>query len=189
MKYMKKSNSISFKIIILTVFIIFTSIFLKSVSFVKAQAYTNISAQEANSMINNSTSYPNLVILDVRSQGEYDAGHLCNATLVPLDELESRISELLPYNNTEIIVYCASGGRSAQASQILVNQGFTKIFNLQGGISGWISAGFEVCLSDDGNNGQSQPTIGFTLNFFVLIMIGTISIVILIYRKKKIKIN
>ncbi len=193
MMYMKKFNSISFKIIILTVFIFFTLFVPKPVIFVKAQSYTDISAQEAYNMIQNDSLYPNLVILDVREQYEYDESHLYNATLIPRLEIDGRINELLPYNDTEIIVYCATGGRSAMASQNLdENHHFTKIFNMLGGINAWIDAGFPVWTPDDGAdgaNGQSQPTIGFTSNIFFIVMIGAISIIILLHRKSRIKIN
>ncbi|KKN01367.1 hypothetical protein LCGC14_1128440 [marine sediment metagenome] len=193
MKYMKKFNSISFKIIIIIGFIFFTSTFLKSVSFVKAQSYTDISVQEAYNMIQDDSLYPNLVILDVREQYEYDENHLYNATLIPRLEIDDRISELLPYNDTEIIVYCRTGGRSAMASQNLdENHHFTKIYNMLGGINAWIDAGFPVWTPDDGANGANGTngqSIGFTSNIFFIIMIGTISIIILHYRKSRIKIN
>ena len=98
-------------------------------------------------MINNTTQYPNLLILDVREQSEYDENHLYNATLIPRLQIDSRINELMPYNDTEIIVYCASGSRSASASLNLAsNYNFTKIFNMDGGITAWIEAGYPVIV-------------------------------------------
>ena len=115
------------------------------VVLVKAQPYTDISVQTAYNMINNNTLYPDLLILDVREQWEYDENHLYNATLIPLGEIDSRINELEPYKNIEIIVYCMSGSRSAMASQNLDdNHNFTKIYNMLGGINAWIGAGYPV---------------------------------------------
>ena len=142
----------------------------------------NISVSVAHGMINNSTLYPDLVILDVRTQGEYDAEHLCNATLIPLDELESRLDELYPYNNTEIIVYCRTGVRSANASQILNLNGFTKVYNMQDGISAWKAAGYDVCP-----NGQEQPNIDFSLSIFIMVLFGTMGIILLYYKKGRFK--
>ena len=71
-----------------------------------SQTYTNISVHEASTMINNSALYPDLILLDVRNQDEYDSIHICDAILIPVAELESRISELTSYNDTEIIIYC-----------------------------------------------------------------------------------
>jgi len=144
-----------------------------------------ISVEEAYEMITNSTLYPDLLILDVRTQEEYDAEHICNATLIPVDELESRLSELYPYNDTEIIVYCRTGARSTSASQTLNNNGFTKIFNMAGGITEWKSAGYPVCPEE---SEQGQPSIDFPIIIFIIVLFGTTAIT-LIYYKKRGKIN
>ena len=89
-------------------------------------------------------SYPNLIILDVRTQSEYDERHLEKSILIPAVELESRIDELSQYIDTEIIVYCRTGVRSAQTSTILDSNNFTKIFNALGGINVWESAGYPI---------------------------------------------
>lgn len=177
-------------------FFLFTFIFSTVITsgflrLAKAQplTYTDISVNEAFNMINDSATYPDLIVLDVRTQGEYDIEHLCNATLIPVGELESRISEILPYNDSEIIVYCGIGGRSATASQILVNHVFTKVFNMLTGISGWITAEYDVCPTDGGSNGQPEqkdnPTIGFSLNFFFIILVGTVLFVTLYVKKHR----
>ncbi|MFX0136662.1 MAG: rhodanese-like domain-containing protein, partial [Candidatus Hodarchaeota archaeon] len=144
------------------IFILSIAIFLSlsvtqiPVVLVKANSYTDISVQTAYDMINNNTLYPDLLVLDVRTQAEYNSYHICNVTLIPLGELESRINELTPFKNTEIIVYCNSGTRSTEASVILVSYNFTKVFNMVGGIMAWVSEGYEVCKNQ---NGESQPTI------------------------------
>ncbi|MBT8171783.1 rhodanese-like domain-containing protein, partial [Candidatus Bathyarchaeota archaeon] len=94
-------------------------------------------------MISNS-SYPNLIVLDVRTQTEYDTSHLDNSILIPLDELETRINELSEFRDVEIIVYCRTGRRSAEASEILDVNNFTKIFNVLGGITAWEDAGYLI---------------------------------------------
>ena len=184
MKSIKKINSKSFKILIIAVSILLISIFPKSVINVKAQSITPITVHEAYDMINNNTLYPDLIILDVRSEAEYNTSHICNATLMPSTELESMISVLMPFNDTEIIVYCLSGGRSAGASQTLVNHGFTKVFNMLEGISGWISAGYEVCPT---GNGQTQlpSTISFSFYLYLIILLGS-SVILTVFLKKKI---
>jgi rhodanese-related sulfurtransferase len=141
---------------ILILFTLISTFFYIPIPIVIAQSYNNISVETAHNMISNKTQFPNLVILDVREQWEYNESHLCNSTLIPLSEINTRIDELEPYKQTEIIVYCRSGSRSAQASQNLAdNYNFTKIYNMLGGIGAWISAGYEVC------NGQVQPVIPF----------------------------
>ncbi|WP_457916701.1 rhodanese-like domain-containing protein [Candidatus Lokiarchaeum ossiferum] len=102
----------------------------------------DINVSEAYEMINDDKNYPNLIVLDVRTQSEYDSGHLNNSILIPLDELENRLDELEEYKDTEIIVHCRSGSRSQSASEVLVANEFSKIYNMVGGISAWNSAGY-----------------------------------------------
>jgi parallel beta-helix repeat protein len=111
-----------------------------------ASPYTNIDAATAYTMIT-SGSYPSLVVLDVRTKSEYDGGHIYGAVWIPVTELEARIGELAGHENHEIIVYCGVGGRSATASGILDAHGFTKVYNMMGGISAWQSAGYPVWIA------------------------------------------
>lgn len=105
--------------------------------------YTNVNVQQAKEMIDKGEVF----ILDVRTQGEYTSGHIKNSTLlavqdIPANELDSKLREL-PKNGS-ILVYCMSGIRSAAASKILVDNGFSKVYNMQGGITEWINAGYET---------------------------------------------
>ena len=111
-----------------------------------ASPYTNIDAATAYTMIT-SGSYPDLVILDVRTKSEYDSGHIYGAVWIPVGELEARIGELAEHENHEIIVYCKSGGRSVTASGILDAHNFTKVYNMMGGITAWQSAGYPVWIA------------------------------------------
>ena len=177
-KLFTRRNVIKFSLIIF----IISSFTQKFIISVKAQPYTDISVQTGYDMINNKIIYPDLLILDVREQYEYDESHLYNSTLIPRLEIDGRISELLPYNGTEILVYCRTGVRSAMASQNLAeNHNFTKIYNMLGGINAWISAGYPVETPADETNGQ--PTIGISSSFFLIILIGAVLFVTL-YAKK-----
>jgi metal-sulfur cluster biosynthetic enzyme/rhodanese-related sulfurtransferase len=77
-----------------------------------------------------------LFVLDVRTPAEHAAGHIPNAHLIPVDELEDRLAEL-PAREAPILVHCATGGRSAAACRILAEQGFVQLFNLAGGMHEW----------------------------------------------------
>lgn len=105
--------------------------------------FHNVTVDTAYDMITGD-SFPDLVILDVRYQCEYDSGHLYDAVLIPYDELETRIGELEEHENHEIIVYCRSGYRSQIASEILANHSFTKVCNMLGGILAWIEADYPI---------------------------------------------
>ncbi len=164
-------------------FFLLPTFILMPVVNVKAQIVTNISVQTAYNMINNNIQYLNLVIHDVREQSEYNENHLCNAILIPVSEIDIRISELNSYKNTEIIVYCKSGYRSAQASQNLVdNHNFTLIYNMLGGIDGWISEGYTVCT-------DGQPNIDFNVITFSIILFSTMILIIMFFKKKLLRIR
>jgi hydroxyacylglutathione hydrolase len=83
-----------------------------------------------------------LQIVDVRRPGEYSAGHVPGARNVTLAHLEQDLSGLEPNRPTAVI--CASGYRSSAATSILERSGFAQVFNVVGGTSGWINAGYPV---------------------------------------------
>ncbi len=77
-----------------------------------------------------------LNILDVREQYEFNEFNL-NGTLIPLGELPGRLDEIESFKNEELIVHCRSGKRSATAQQFLLQNGFTNVRNLIGGVLDW----------------------------------------------------
>src|SRR3972149_2413919 len=107
-------------------------------------SHTDIPVATAWSMIN-SPLYPNLVILDVRNQSEVNTvGYIPRSILIPLWQLQQRIGELSAYKNTEILVYCRTGGRSNNASLILDANNFTKVYDMTGGFTAWNSSGYPI---------------------------------------------
>ena len=85
-------------------------------------------------------NHKNALMLDVREQSEYAAGHVLNSKLIPLGKLKERIGELEKYRERPIVVICRSGQRSASACGLLGKQGFTQVYNLNGGITAWQKA-------------------------------------------------
>jgi phage shock protein E len=73
-----------------------------------------------------------LLIIDVRSGEEYDAGHFSTAINIPHDRIATRMEELKPHREKGIILYCQSGSRAAAAEKTLKSNGFTKIINAGG---------------------------------------------------------
>lgn len=81
-------------------------------------------------------------ILDVRQPEEWAEGHIEGATLIPLDQLGNRLNEIPKDSN--IVVVCRSGNRSAQGRDLLLLNGFTQVTSMAGGMNGWQSAGLPV---------------------------------------------
>ena len=73
---------------------------------------------------------PGSILLDVRNQDEYDAGHIDGSVLIPVSQLEGRLDEL-PDREVIIIVYCKAGGRSATAYGILSANGYSNLYDMQ----------------------------------------------------------
>lgn len=99
----------------------------------ESNSYTQISQEEAKKMMDTQS----VIVLDVREQHEYDAGHILNAELLPVGDInEDTASAVIPSKDTVVLVYCRSGNRSKTASQALVDLGYTAIYEF-GGIGTW----------------------------------------------------
>jgi len=92
-----------------------------------------ISAEAAKELM---LQNPDAIILDVRTQEEYQEGHIAGAVLLPIIDLEAQASTVLPDKDALILLYCRSGNRSGQATSILLDMGYSKIQDF-GGIIDW----------------------------------------------------
>ena len=99
----------------------------------EANYMMNITAQEAKEIMDTREGY---VILDTRTQEEYDQGHIPGAVLLPYDEVLQKAETILTDKNQLILVYCRSGRRSKLAANDLVKLGYTNIREF-GGIIDW----------------------------------------------------
>ena len=97
----------------------------------------NIDAKITNDIRNRD----DVILLDVREDDEFKAGHIPGAEWIPLGQLSSRLNEL-PKDKT-IVAVCRSGNRSGQATELLRQNGFDA-HNMQGGMNSWVQAGFDV---------------------------------------------
>jgi rhodanese-related sulfurtransferase len=89
-------------------------------------------------------NHKSALVLDVREESEYKAGHVLNAKLIPLGKLNERIGELEKYRDKPVVVVCRSGARSANACALLGKQGFSEVYNLAGGMIAWQKANLPV---------------------------------------------
>ncbi len=96
-------------------------------------SYETISPEKAKELMDSGTDY---ILLDVRTQEEYDTGHIPCAVLLPDTEVAEQAEEFLPEKDALILVYCRSGRRSALASETLAKMGYTNVKDF-GGIIDW----------------------------------------------------
>ena len=95
--------------------------------------YVNITAEEAKQIMDSEEGY---IILDVRTQEEYDEGHIPGAIVISHEEIVEKAEEVLTDKDQLILVYCRSGRRSKIAAEALVELGYTNIKEF-GGIIDW----------------------------------------------------
>ena len=95
--------------------------------------YVNITAEEAKQIMDSEEGY---IVLDVRTQEEYDEGHIPGAIVISHEEIAEKAEEVLTDKEQLILVYCRSGRRSKIAAETLVELGYTNIKEF-GGIIDW----------------------------------------------------
>ncbi len=100
--------------------------------------YANISVAELQVLL----AQGNVILVDVRTDAEVARGHIQGALRLPLHLLPLRLHELDAGAPT--VFYCQMGGRSAQAAAFAAAQGFSEVYNLQGGITAWAQSGAPI---------------------------------------------
>jgi len=103
------------------------------------QASEGVEVKQAQAMVSQGA-----LLLDVREPGEYAEVHASNALLIPLGQLDTRMTEIAAYKDKPIAVICRSGRRSAKAVALLQQAGYSQVSNVAGGMNAWESAGLEV---------------------------------------------
>jgi adenylyltransferase/sulfurtransferase len=89
---------------------------------------------------------PRPVVLDVREREEYEQGMIPDSIHIPRGNLETRIESRVPDRSTPVVIYCASGTRSAYAAKTMADLGYTDVVSLAGGFSGWKQNGYDWTL-------------------------------------------
>jgi rhodanese-related sulfurtransferase len=104
----------------------------------KNGSYQNVTADELNSMLKNK----DFVLINVHIPF---AGNIAGTDLsLPYDQIENNLSQLPSEKNARIVLFCHSGHMSAIAAEKLVSLGYTKVWNLDGGMVAWEQAGYEI---------------------------------------------
>jgi len=84
------------------------------------------------------------ILVDVREESEWNAGHLPNAIHLSKGIIERDVGKIIPDQGAEIVLYCGGGYRSALAADNLQKMGYTNVISMDGGFSGWKEAGHSV---------------------------------------------
>jgi rhodanese-related sulfurtransferase len=114
----------------------------------RAQVFSRLLGVEkltVHELTNRMSEKPPLVLIDVRTPTEFEAGHAKGAILVPLHELKKRLDEvkqLCP--NGEVAVVCRSGNRSLSGTVVLKRAGLAHVYNVTGGMIQWEGQGYPV---------------------------------------------
>lgn len=101
-----------------------------------ASGVPNLSAPEAVLMLNRGKP----LILDVRDEAEFAAGHIQGAKHIPVADLASRLKEIEKFKDKPVLVHCQKGMRARKACAILKAQQFSQLNNLEGGLDAWVEA-------------------------------------------------
>ena len=106
------------------------------------QAKTRITEVAPADAIKRRTADPSLLWVDVREQNEWNLFRIPGALHVPLGSVSERAGDIP--RDRYVVIYCASGNRSAVAADMLKELGYDRVASLAGGIRGWVNAGGEV---------------------------------------------
>src|ERR1700722_1054642 len=96
----------------------------------RVQAFAALSSMQAVRLMNQGA-----LVIDLRAKEAYDAGHIGDARNVPVAELAAQADALKKWRDKNVITYCDSGVNGASGARTLMKLGFTKVFNLHGGLS------------------------------------------------------
>src|SRR5580692_9497038 len=113
----------------------------------RVQAFAALSASQAVRLMNQGA-----LVIDLRSKELYDAGHIVDARNVPAAEIESQADALKKWRERNVITYCDSGANGASAARTLTKLGFTKVFNLEGGLNAWVKDNLPLAKTAGGKS-------------------------------------
>jgi rhodanese-related sulfurtransferase len=114
----------------------------------RVQAFAALSAAQAVRLMNQGGA----LVIDLRSKDSFDAGHIVDARNVLAATLESQADSLKKWRDKNVITYCDNGSNGANAARTLMKLGFTKVFNLQGGLNGWVKDNLPLTKSAGGKS-------------------------------------
>ena len=117
----------------------------------RIEKFAAVSAAQAVRLMNQGA-----LVLDLRAREAFEAGHIGEARNVPTAELESQADSFKKWRDRTVITYDDSGVSGAGAARTLTRLGFTKVFNLEGGLNGWIKDNLPVTKAATGGKAKSK---------------------------------
>ena len=114
----------------------------------RLQAFAALSSMQAVRLMNQGA-----LVLDLRARESYDAGHIGEARNVPAAGLESQAESLKKWRDKNVITYCDTGVSGASGARTLMKLGFTKVFNLHGGLNAWLKDNLPLSKTSTGGKG------------------------------------
>jgi rhodanese-related sulfurtransferase len=115
------------------------------------QSFAAVTAMQAVRLMNQGA-----LVIDLRGKELFDAGHIGDARNVPQAELEKEVDALNKWRDKTVITYCDDGRGGASAARALTKLGFTKVFNLQGGLNAWLKENMPVAKSTGGHKQHAK---------------------------------
>ena len=117
----------------------------------RIQKFAALSAAQAVRLMNQGA-----LIIDLRPQEAFEAGHIGEARNVPAADLEAQAESLKKWRDRTVITYCDSGVNGAGAARTLAKLGFTKVFNLDGGLNAWVKDNLPLIKGASGGKAKSK---------------------------------
>ena len=117
----------------------------------RMQAFAALSAMQAVRLMNQGA-----LVIDLRAKELYDAGHIGDARNVPAADLESQADSLKKWRDKNVITYCDSGASGASGARTLMKLGFTKVFNLHGGLNAWVKDNLPLAKTLPAGKGSAK---------------------------------
>lgn len=105
----------------------------------RARGFAAIGPQDAVRLVNTGA-----LVVDVRDQAAYEAGHIIDARSIPAAELANKAESLKKFKEKPVVLYCDNGFGAAGAAKVLKGLGFTKVVSLRGGLSSWLQENLPV---------------------------------------------
>ena len=135
-----------YSIAVLVAFLVcsFSQAQIKTPAQILEQINTKITRNNVEELKNKMNSEHQFILIDVRTEKEYLAGHIENATWIPRGFLEFKIQKIFSDPETEIILYCKRGSRSALSTYTLMEMGYKNVLNLEGGFEEWVNKGNSI---------------------------------------------